>query len=412
MSEQPERPSTFPVTRRAFLGGTALVGFSAFLAACGTKGTATEAPTTAPTVAPTVGPTAGPTAAPTPKPSLSPEVNWANWSYYMDYDEATKTFPTIEAFKAKYGTTIKYQEIVEGNEEFFGTIKGPLEAKKDTGWDIMTLTDWMAARIIRLGWAEKLDLGNMPNFTANLIDSYKNMDWDPATDHHAPWQSGFTGLGFDSAKIDNVTSIASLYTPDPRWNKKVEILSEMRDAIGLTMLLNGDDPTKPTRDGCDRAVAKMVKAQKDGILRDVKGQSYTEDLKSGDAVLSMAWGGDILQALIDKPTLKFNVPTEGGMIWTDNSMIPLGAAHKFTAEVVIDYYYDPAVAAKVEAYVNYLCPVKGADLAMKALDPEIANNPLVFPSDETRARLRAFGALSEDDEKYFNDQFATVTGVG
>lgn len=401
------------VTRRGFLQGSALVGFSAFLAACGAKGTATSEPSSAtPTEAPSASATPAASVAPTPEPTLAAEVNWANWSYYMDYDEKTKTFPTIEDFKKKYGTTIKYQEVVEGNDEFFGTIQGPLQAKKDTGWDIITLTDWMASRIIRLGWAEKLDLGNMPNFTANLIDSYKNMDWDPTNDHHAPWQSGFTGLGFDPAKVGNVTSTKSLYTSDPRWNKKVEILSEMRDAIGLTMLLDGDDPTKPTRDACDKAVAVIKKAQDDGILRDVKGQSYTEDLKSGDAVLAMAWGGDILQAQIDKPGLKFNVPDEGGMIWTDNSMIPLGAAHKFTAEKVIDYYYDPKVAATVEAYVNYLCPVKGADEAMKAIDPEIANNPLIFPPEDVRKKLYPFGALNEDDEKYFNDQFATIQGVG
>lgn len=396
-----------PLSRRRFIQGTSLAGVAAFLAACGTKPAATVVPTDAASVAPTVAPT--PTG---PAPTAGAVLNWANWSYYIDYDADTKTYPTLEAFKAKYGTTVNYQEIIEGNDDFYGIISKPLEASQDTGWDIIVLTDWMAARIIRKGWAEQFDLASMPNFSANLIDAYRKQDWDPGTDHHAPWQGGMTGIGYDSAVAGAITSMKSLFTDDPRWHQKVEFLSEMRDAIGLTMLLNGDDPAAPTRAACDKAIAKMKEAQAAKITRDVKGQSYTEDLKSGDAVLSMAWSGDMVQALIDKPTLKFAWPDEGAMIWTDNCMIPKGAKNKFTAELMIDYCYDPGHAAQIEAYVNYLCPVKGADQAMLAIDPNIANNPLIFPTAEIQAKLHRFGALTEEDEQYFNDQFATILGVG
>ena len=403
------------ISRRRVLQGTALAGVAAFLAACGTKAVATPAPTDTP--APTApGVTPGPTAAPTPTlapATPSPALNWANWTYYMDVDPKNqKVHPTLAAFTTKYGTKVNYQEVIDDNETFFGTIQPALQAGQDTGWDIITMTDWMAARLIRLGWVQSMNLGNMPNFVANLKDNYKNVGWDPDGTHHAPWQSGMTGIGFDPAKTGQVTSLAAYFTPDPRWKGKTELLSEMRDTIGLTMLYLGLDPTQPTRAGCDQSVTALQAAKAAGIIRGLKGNSYAEDLKSGDAVLVMAWSGDMVQVLVDKPGIKFNVADEGGMLWTDNNMIPNGAQHKGTAELLIDWYYIPENAAAVEDFVNYICPCKGADVVLKKIDPTVASNPLIFPPDATMAKLRIFGPLNEADETYFNQQFAKVLGVG
>ena len=421
-----------PISRRRLLQGGALMGVAAFLAACGTKGTASEAPSAAASTAASTAPSAaatqvaaasGASVAPsastaTPSPTAAPSdapgaINWANWTYYIDVDaKDQKKHPTIDAFTKKTGLEVKYQEVIDDNETFFGTIQPQLQAGQDTGWDIITMTDWMAARLIRLGWVQSLNAANMPNFTANLKDNYKGVGWDPDGSHHAPWQSGMTGIGFDPAKTGNVTSLAAYFTPDPRWKGKTELLSEMRDTIGLTMLYLGLDPAQPTRDACDKSVAALQGAKSAGIIRGLKGNSYAEDLKAGDAVLVMAWSGDMVQVLVDKPGIKFNVADEGGMLWTDNSMIPNGAQHKNGAEKLIDWYYVPENAALVEDYVNYICPCKGADVALKKIDPEVATNPLIFPPDSITQKLHIFGALNEDDEAYFNQQFAKVLGVG
>ena len=307
---------------------------------------------------------------------------------------------------------MNYSEIINDNEEFFGTIQPALQGGSDTGWDIITMTDWMAAKLIRLGWVEQFDLANMANFTANLQDTYKNVNWDATGDHHAPWQSGMTGLGFDPEKTGDLDSLASLFTADPRWKGKVDILSEMRDAIGLTMLNLGLDPANPTRDACDKACAALQEARSAGIIRAFKGNAYAEDLKAGNVVLAMAWSGDMVQVLTDKPGMKFAVAKEGGMLWTDNMLIPKGAAHKGTAELLINFFYQPEIAAEVEAYVNYICPVKGASEVLKTTSPDIANNPLIFPTPDILGRLHIFGGLSEEDEAYFNQAFAKVTGKG
>ena len=245
----------------------------------------------------------------------------------MDVDPNDQTkHPTLEAFTAKYGTKVNYQEVVDGNDEFVAKIADAAKAGKDTGWDLITLTDWMAAKLIRRGWVETFDTANVPNLIANLKDVYRNLPWDPTNSQHAPWRSGTTGLGFNSDVTGDVTSLAALYTVDPKTKGKVEYLTEMRDAMGLTMLYLGLDPANPKKADADAAVAVMQKAKDDGIIRDVKGQSYTTDLTSGDAVLAMAWSGDMPSATIDLPSLRYNLATEGGMLWTDNLMIPKAAA--------------------------------------------------------------------------------------
>ena len=411
MSENQDQ-ARHTLTRRQFVQGSALAGFAVFVAACGRAGSSAApsvAATTAPSAAPVQSVAPSASVAPTPKPSMAAELNWANWTYYMDVDDAGK-FPTLEQFKGKYGTTVNYKEVIDDNDSFVGTIRPQLEAGQDTGWDLMTLTDWMAARLIRLGWVEQMDLGNMPNVVANLQDVYRDVAWDPTNDHHVPWQSGMTGLGYDQSKTGDLTSLDAFF--DLKYKGSIDYLSEMRDTIGLTMLKLGLDPSKPTAADCDAAVAEIKRVQDAGMNALFKGNAYAEDLKSGDAVLAMAWSGDMVQALVDKPTLRFTIADQGGMLWTDNNLIPKAAKNAYTAQVMIDFCYDPTIAAQIEAYVNYICPVKGAAEVLVASDPEIAKNPLIFPPPEILAKLHIFGGLDEATEKYFNEQFATLTGLG
>ena len=268
----------------------------------------------------------------------------------------------------------------------------------------------MAARLIRLGWTETFDLANMPNKVANMQDVYKGVDFDPTDDHHAPWQSGMTGLGYDSAVTGELTSLAAFWTDDPRWKGKVTFLTEMRDTIGLTLHHPGKDPSQATLEDLDLAVAEIQKAIDAGIIRSFTGNEYAEDLVSGNVVLAMAWSGDVVAKQAEKETLVWQLPDEGGMLWTDNLLIPKGAANKYTAELMIDFVYDPEIAAQIAAWVNYVTPVKGAREALAASDPELADSPLIFPTAEVLAKVTIFKTLPEDEETVFNDKFSALTG--
>jgi spermidine/putrescine transport system substrate-binding protein len=407
------QPLTADLTRRRFLQGTGLVGFSAFLVACGTTGTGSPSPAPSQSAAGTSQEPAasegGASAAPAGSPSAV--LHFANWPLYIDTDDNDPTkHKTLEDFKAKYGTTVDYQELINANDEFFGTIRPALEGGEDTGWDIVVLTDWMAARLIRLGWVEQIDQANVPNKVANMQDVYKGVSFDPTDDHHAPWQSGMTGLGYDSAVTGDLTSLDVLWTDDPRWKGKVTFLNEMRDAVGLTMLKLGLDPSAATQADADVAIAEMKKSVDAGIVRAFTGNDYAEDMVSGNVVLAMAWSGDIVIKQAEKETLVWHLPDEGGMLWTDNMLIPKGAQNKYTAELMIDFVYDPTIAAQIAAYVNYVTPVKGAKEVLAADDPDMAANPLIFPPEDVLSQVKIFKGLSEEEETYFNDKFSALIG--
>ena len=302
------------VTRRRFLQGSGMAGLGAFLVACGTAPAGTDAPTSGPA-------TADPDATP------SDVLNFANWPLYIDTDDDDPTkHASLENFTAEFGTVVVYSEVINDNNEFFGTIRAPLEAGQDTGWDLVVLTDWMAARIVRLGWAEKFDLANVPNYVKNLEDAYKAPDFDPGNEYHAVWQAGMTGLGYDEAVTGPLTSVDALW--DPQWAGRITYLGEMRDAVTLTLGRLGFKNSTVTADQLDAAVAEMRQAVDDGIVRAFTGNEYAEDLVAGNVVLAMAWSGDIIQKQLERETLQFAIPAEGGNLWYDNLMIPKGAQHK------------------------------------------------------------------------------------
>ena len=303
---------------------------------------------------------------------------------------------------------------MNANDEFFASnLSAPLTAGKPTDWDLVVLTDWMIGRLIRLGWLEAFDKASIPNFVANLGPNYVGRSFDPDTKFAAPWQSGMTGLAFDQKATGPLDSLDVLYTD--QFKGKVTYLSEMRDTIGLTALQQGADPATITEAQFQAALTAVDAAVKAGIVRQVTGNSYVEQMASGDVQLAMGWSGDVLGLLVPDQTadqdFQWVLATQGGMLWTDNMAIPLGSPNKVAAEKWIDFYYDPVNAATIEAYVNYVCPVLGAKDVMLEIDPELANNPLIFPPDDWLARLHQFRATTAAEETAWDEAFTKIMGL-
>ena len=387
-----EKKNEMLVSRRTVLKvGAAAAGTAAFLAACGTSGSSTS---------------------PSPKPSqsdtISDVVNVANWTLYIDLSEDELTRPTVTAFETEYSTKVNYVEAINDNDSFFGTIQAPLKAGEDAGWDIATLTDWMAARIIRLGWAEKLKTAHMSNFTANLLDVYKGRSFDPSVEYLAPWAGIVGGIAANKTTAGFVKGFKDLF--DPRLKGKVSLLTEMRDTIGLAMLANGDDPAKADRASFDRAIALIEPSVADGTVRAFTGNDYKELIVKGDVAACVAWRGDTVQIGYEDANIVWVTPTEGCTFSSDNMLIPLGAAHKYTAEKWMDWYYKPAIAAQLTAYVQYVSPVKGTKEEIAKIDASLATDPFIFPDAALEAQLNVFAGLSEEDEIYMNDAFSALQG--
>ena len=379
----------------AALGGAAVAG-SPLLAACGTKGTANTSGSAAPT---------------TPdKSDTDKTLNFSNWQLYIDVDAKDQNVhPTLDEFKKKYGVTVAYTEDINDNDSFYAKIVPALRAGQDTGRDLMALTDWMAARLVREGFVQKVDKANTPNVTANLIDSLKSPSWDKNRDYSAPWQSGVTGIAYNSAKTGEVKSIEELLTRAD-LKGKVTVLTEWRDTLGLIMLQQGADPANFTADQFNASVDYLQKANDSGQIRQFTGNDYSSLLSNGTALASVAWSGDVVQLQADNPAIKFVQPEAGMMIWADNMLIPNMAQHKKNAEELMNFYYDPAIAAQLTAYVQYICPVKGAKEEMAKIDKTLVDNPLIFPDEAFLKQTHLFMGLDEATEKTYAAAFNKVKG--
>jgi spermidine/putrescine transport system substrate-binding protein len=343
------------------------------------------------------------------KRQLASTLNFSNWPLYIDVNTKTKKHPTLDGFTKKTGVAVKYTEDINDNQSFFGKIQGPLSHGQGIGRDIIVMTDssGFPSRLIKLGWVEKLDKQSIPN-AKNLLDVQQHPSWDPNREYSLPWQSGMTGIGYDPNKVGGeLTSIDEMLT-NPKLKGKITLLSELADAVGLMMLANGDDPTKVTKATYDKAIARMKKAVDSGQVRQFTGNDYAPLLAKGDVWAAMAWSGDMVQLQNDHPHLKWNLPDSGGMIWTDNMLIPTGG-NVYTASVYMNYYYQPSVAAAVEDYVNYICPVTGADKILEKTDPKVAKNPLIFPTQQMLSNVHQFDPVAINNEQY-KKQFAQLTG--
>ena len=337
-------------------------------------------------------------------------VVFSNWQLYIDVDEkdANKR-PTLDEFTKQTGVKVSYVEDINDNDSFYAKIAPALRAGQDTGKDLFALTDWMAARLIRQGYVQKVDKANLPNVDKNLIDSLKAPTWDPQREHSAPWQSGVTGIAYNAAKVPEVKSVEELLTRSD-LKGKVTVLTEWRDTIGLIMLQQGKDPANFTDDDFMNAVDYLQKSNDSGQIRQFTGHDYSGLLADGTAYASMAWSGDVVQLQADNPDIKFVQPEAGMMIWADNMMIPNMAQHKKNAELLMNFYYDPAIAAQLTAYVQYISPVKGTKEAMEKVDPTLVDNLLIFPDEAFLSKTHLFMGVEEATEKKYAAAFNKVKG--
>ncbi len=372
------------VSRRALVAGAGALGGAALLSSCGSGGD---------------------------EASSAGSVRWGNWPLYLDYDDETKLYPTLEAFMESTGITAEYFEDYNDNDEFFGKVQAQLKIKEDIGYDIVTPTDWMAARWIRLGYAQKFDKANIPN-AGNILDTLASPSFDPTRDYSLTWQGIMGGFGWNVEKNPKgIRTLDDLFAPANKG--KIVVLSEMRDTVGIILRSQGVDLQTVTEDQFMNAVDFLAGKISDGWIRGVKGNEYAEDLTSGDAVAVIGWSGDMfILKSENEGKFDFAIPESGGTISGDNMMIPYTATAeaKANAEKLINWYYDPAIAAEVAAYVNYVTPVKGAQAEMEKIDPALAASEFIFPTEKTMANLSVFRSLTPAEETSWTEAFQKAAG--
>ena len=337
-------------------------------------------------------------------------VDWSNWVAYIDVDEEAGTNPTLDEIEAATGISVNYIEDYNDNNEFFAKVRPLLQNGQPIDRDLVTPTDWMAGQWISLGFAQAINFDNIPN-KANLYPDLLDVSFDPGRVYTMPWQGGYGGLGWNKAKVLELTGSDQLESLDDLFNPalagKISVLSEMRETIGCIMSHQGANPSDFTSDQFYAAIDYLEAQIASGQIRQVTGNDYLAALESGDIIAAIGWSGDVAQL---GEEFQFAIPAGGGILWTDNLIIPVGARHKKNAETLINYYYEPEIAARVAAYVQYITPVNGAREEVAKIDPTLVDNPLIFPSDEDLANVRPFMLLDADTEKEYQDAFQSVIG--
>ncbi|MFJ3829861.1 spermidine/putrescine ABC transporter substrate-binding protein [Streptomyces sp. NPDC090046] len=342
-------------------------------------------------------------------------VVFSNWPLYIDTDEEDEERrPTLEAFSEQTGIEVRYTEEINDNDEFFGKVSPALMNRQETGHDLIVVSDWMAARFVHLGWAQRLDRSAQPNVTRHLDPQLRSPAFDAGRLHTVPWQSGITGIAYNRKALGReIKSVKDLWQPDLAG--KVTLFSGLDESFALLMQGNGVDVTRWTESDFHRMCDQVESMVKKKHIRRFTGNDYTSDLSKGDVLACQAYSGDAVQLQADNPDIEFVVPEEGAELWAESLLVPNLARHKANAEALIDYYYAPEVAASLAASVNYVCPVPAAREVLAASDDretaELAENPLIFPDEDMRKRLVVARDISSAERRSLAKRWNAIVGL-
>lgn len=326
----------------------------------------------------------------------------SNWPLYVDS-------ASIGLFEKATGIHVDYTEDVSDNNAYFAKIAAPLAHRQSIDRDVVVLTDWMLNRLIRLGYCAPLDDTLFPN-KGRLVDDLRNVAFDPGRRYSMPWMSGMTGLAYNRKKTGReLTSVGDLF--DPAFKGQVTMLTEVRDTLGLILLYQGVAPEHATDADVAKACALVTRYRENGQIRSFAGTEYAEDLATGNIAVAMGWSGDVAGLAGDNLDLRFVVPHEGGLLFSDCMFIPITSHRVPLAMAWMNYVYQPSVSARIVEATRYISPVKGTGEVLAQTDPALAANELVNPGPDLRARLHDFRPLSDDEERRYTEMFYRAMGV-
>jgi spermidine/putrescine transport system substrate-binding protein len=336
-------------------------------------------------------------------------VYFSNWPQYIDVSKKNPT--TLNDFTSSTGIDVVYTDDINDSNDFFAKVQTNLEQGRSIDRDIVVLTEEGVELFIDSGFAAPLNKELIPNWV-NLLPSLKEVPFDPGREYSLPWQSGFTGIGWNTPLLERelgikeITSIDQFF--DPKLKGRVTILTEMADSMGLILNWLGYDMSNFTAQQFDAALEVLVQKIDEGFIRQVTGNDYIAALDSGDAIAVIGWSGDVLGL---GQEFGFGIPDSGGMLWADNMLIPSVATHKSNAERLMNYYYDPVVAARLAEWVQYVCPVVGAQEAMEEIDPNLVEDPWIFPTPEFLETVSEFMYLGVETRMAYDRQFQKAVNM-
>lgn len=344
-----------------------------------------------------------------------PEINFSNWPLYIDQAKDKETGerinPSLVAFTDETGIEVNYNDEIQANDSFFGELLPQLQAGQDTGRDIIVITNGREFTALTVnGWVTELDPSLRPNFDANAASWAKDPDYDPGNKFSMAWQSGLTGMAWNTDKVSQpLTTLDDLMNPDIVGTNSVGMITgDMPDVVMINL---GITPSESGPAEWQEAADWIQMLKESGTLRKFYDQGYVDDFTAGNLAATMAWSGDVLYYEIweDQP-FQFVVPEGGALLWIDNMMIPANSANPQGALQLMDWVYQPEIAQMITEWVLYMSPVPAVqDLIAQHAQEEsggyaedlrlTAESEFLWPDDALLAKTPFGRNLTTDEER-------------
>lgn len=320
-------------------------------------------------------------------------INVYSWGEYIA--NGTDGSMDVNAeFTARTGIKVNYTTF-DSNESLYSKLVGG-----GADYDVIVPSDYMVSKLINEDMLLPLDFENIPNY--QYIDGqFRSPGYDPENRYSVPYTWGVVGVFYNTRYIESVESWESLW--DDEYAGKILMFDNPRDSFAIAQFMLGQDVN--TTDPEDwRAAADLLKDQKPLVQAYVMDQIF-DKMESGEAWIAPYYAGDAAILVDNSEDIDFAVPKEGTNFFVDAMCVPKTASHKREAEEYINFLCDPEIAGANMDYVGYSTPETAAK---EYLDPEVAESPLHYPSEETLSRTQIFVNLPEETSREVDRLWAEV----
>jgi len=316
--------------------------------------------------------------------SKKDELNVYNWSSYIGET-------TIQDFEDEFGVKVNYDNY-SSNDELLAKMQAGA-----TGYDIIVPNAYILEILKTGGLVQPLDMRKIPNFR-NIGEKFRAPPFDPGPPteeykYSVPYLWGTTGIGYNEAKVTvPVDSWAILW--DEAYKGRITMLREMRHVFATTFKYLGYPANSTDPDHLQRAKARLIEQKP--LVSAYTSDTYMEMLASGDVWLSQGWSGDVYQVVAENQDVRYAIPKEGTTMYLDNVAIPAKAPHVELAHQFINYILRPEVSAGISNFVWYANP---NEASYPYTNPEILNDPAIYPPKEVMDKLEFLKVLGEYEQQ-------------
>ena len=305
------------------------------------------------------------------------ELNIYGWADYLHED-------VIPEFQKQTGITVIYDTFAS-NEALLAKVEAG-----GSNYDLILPSNYAVAKLRKGGYLKRIDKEQLPNFK-HLMERFQNPGFDPHCQYSVPYMFGTTGIGFNKKAFPGGNYPRDW---DAFWDKqlagRMTLLEDARETLGFALKHRGHSYNSTDPQLIAEACNDLI-AQKSLVMCYSSDQVITY-LSSGDALLSLAYSGDVCQAWRTNPEVGYIIPASGASMWVDSFCIPKNAPHVENALKWINFLLEPRIAAMNANHTFYATPNKDA---LPMVEPKLLADKNLYPPESILSKceeLKDIGA--------------------